>query len=316
MISIGLVGCGAVVHNMYSAVLLGRSEYSVTHVADLNVDRANSAASIFGAIVTSPDELVAACDAVVVSVPPSAHASVLRRALAPEKIVLVEKPFVATRADAVELVGAARAAGARLFVGNFRRLYPQLELARAVVESGLIGTVVRITASEGGRFTWASASGYVTRDPLGGVLWDTGSHTLDMALFAAGLDSDESLGIDVMDVRRDRSEPSHEFSGAFVLKSTHQVAMNLRLSRRAVLPNVVGLQGTEGVVHFQTGLDDRVRVSSANGSFVASAGRAYGDLLECLDLEFQHVLTDRAAGVFEAHRFIGQVAVMEALSSA
>lgn len=315
-ISIGIVGCGAVTHTNYAQTLVGRDAYAVRHVFDLDEKQAASAARLFGAYVTPLDRLVAESDVVIIGTPPTTHAALVRECLRPGNTVICEKPFMTTSADARSVVEAAATAGSRLYVGHFRRAYPQVELARNLIRLGVIGDVTGFRAREGGRFTWHAVSNYTMRDAAGGgVLWDTGSHTLDMTLFAAGLDESADPGVEQIRVERDRPEPSHAFLGHFVLRPDGRtVEGSLKLSRTEALPNMVQIRGTRGDLAFVTDVDNRVRVTT-DVSRVLTAERAHADLLECVDVQFKRILLQEGDDVFAARRFVGQIAILEALTN-
>src|SRR5581483_11106109 len=214
VIDIGLIGCGRVVHENYAPTLVGRTEYRVRYVFDRDERQALSAAAIFGAESVSLERLLATADAVVVATPPSTHVELVERCLEQRvKIILCEKPFAPSFAAAADLVRRAEERGVGLYVGHLRRSFPHLRLARSLVSLGSIGAPRAFVASEGGRFRWESVSDYTGSSETGGVLWDTGSHTLDTALFVAGLDEPQVEGVKVVCVDRDQPEPSHHFSG-------------------------------------------------------------------------------------------------------
>jgi predicted dehydrogenase len=317
MISIGLVGCGAVVHANYAQTLIGRDAYAVTCVCDTNSSQAESAAQLFDAEVVSLESLAARVDAVIISTPPSTHASLVRACLRPGATILCEKPFMTTSADALDIHDASHTCGANLYVGHFRRVFPQLALARELVSLGLIGEVTGFSASEGGRFTWKAVSNYTTRDPCGGVLWDTGAHTLDMALFASGLDAYQDLDVRDIRVEKDKIEPSHDFRADFVVHSDGRaVDGRVHVSRKEALPNFVRITGVRGHLMFVVGLDDRVRLTTQTGSTTLRAERSYVNLMECFDLQVKSVLLSTDAATFEAQHFIGQIRLLEALADA
>ena len=315
-LQVGIVGCGAVVETLYAPALAG-AEHAVRWVCDADPARAARAASLLGATPVALEELADRADAVVVATPPSSHEAVVRACLGAGRRVLCEKPFASSTAAARALVESADAAGALLYVGHFRRRYPQVELARRLVGLGLIGEVAALSASEGGRFRWTAVSGYTSTDPSGGVLWDTGSHTLDMALFAAGLDEEEAPEIRDVRVRRDRPEPSHDVAADLTLGlGGREVGLHLHVSRREALPNVVRVTGDAGSVAFPAGLDDRVRLTTERGSDVLTAPRSHAEPLECFALQVCSVLGGDGADTFAARRFIGQTGILEAIADA
>ena len=65
-----------------------------------------------------------------------------------------------------------------------------------------------------------------------------------------------------------------------------------------------------------TDLDNRLRLTSAEGSVVLTADHRYTNLLECFDLQVRRVLLGDGDEDFAAERFVGQVKVLEALAHA
>jgi predicted dehydrogenase len=261
---------------------------------------------------------VARSDAIVVTTPPDTHASVLRQCLRPAKTVLCEKPFTTTARDAAQLVSDAESCGAFLAVGHFRRTFPQVELARSVIASGLLGNITKFTVSEGGRFTWNAVSRYTLASTSGGVLWDTGSHSLDMTLYAAGLDEWPSPEIEATAVRRDKCEPSHELRASVAIRGGPQqrrVTGDVHVSRKDTLPNIVRLHGERGSAAFVVGADRHVRVTTDQGSSVLTAESERTDLLDCLDEQFRRVFQSRDE-TFAARRFVTLTAVLETIARA
>lgn len=317
MIALGLVGCGAVVHEIYTKALLGRSAYKVRFVCDTDPAQAASAAALFDAEVVSLETLADNAEAIIISTPPSTHASLVRACLRPGRTILCEKPYVTTHKEAREVCEEARASGSRVFVNQFRRVFPQVELAHDLVRLGLIGDVTGFQATEGGRFVWRAVSYYTTRDPNGGVLWDTGSHTLDMALFASGLDGSPDMAVQDVGVRRDKAEPSHDFRADFQLSvDGRAIDGHVHVSRTEALPNLVVVSGTGGRVAFITDLDDRVRLTTATGSTVLAAERSYRYFMECVDVQFRRILLADRAERLAAENFVGQIKLIETLANA
>lgn len=317
MTSIGLIGCGAVVHTMYAKTLVGREAYRVCYVYDTDALQASSAADLFDAEAVSLEDLTDRADAIIISTPPSSHASLVRACLRSGRTILCEKPYMTTYRDAVDICAESRVAGTHVYVGHFRRNFPKLELARELIGLGLIGEVNGFAASEGGRFTWKAVSNYTTRDPSGGVLWDTGSHTLDMALFASGLDRWSEPDVQDIRVDKDKAEPSHDFLADFSLSAEGRtIEGRIHVSRKQALPNMVRIVGSRGQVAFLADMDDRVRVTTPQGSIVLCADQSYLNPLECFDLQLHRILTGSRAEPFAAENFLAQVKLMEALANA
>jgi predicted dehydrogenase len=316
LLTVGLVGCGAVVHTLYAGALRGRSAYAVRYVSDIVPEQAESAARLFGARIVSLEELVQRAGAVVLSTPPDTHAALLKRCIRPGGLVLCEKPFTTSYRAAVEIANEAASHGALLYVGQFRRTFPQVQLARSLVELGIIGDVTEMFISEGGRFTWKAVSDYPVKSEYGGVLWDTGPHVFDMALFGSGVDDWPDCSVKVLGIERDKPEPSHDFRARYVISGgspARQITCRAHVSRKDVLPNFIRLSGERGSVAFSVGPNRHVRLKTARGSVVVTSDREHPSLTECFDLQIRRVFLKRDDQDFSAHRFLALTKILEAL---
>ncbi len=86
-------------------------------------------------------------DAVVLCVPHSEHAAAIVATAAAGKHVFCEKPLTLTADSAREAVAACRDAGVVLGVGHERRFESPMQLARAMVASGELGTILHAEAA-------------------------------------------------------------------------------------------------------------------------------------------------------------------------
>jgi D-xylose 1-dehydrogenase (NADP+, D-xylono-1,5-lactone-forming) len=153
-------------------------------VAVASRDEARAAAFGLQTAFGSYEDLLAsdAVDAVYVALPNALHPQWTVKALRAGKHVLCEKPFAATRVDAVRCFEAADAAGRVCTEGFMWRLHPQTTLARRLVADGAIGRLAHIRAAL--RITTGPAD--VRRSPElgGGALADLGCYcTSAMRLF-------------------------------------------------------------------------------------------------------------------------------------
>jgi len=128
-------------------------------------------------------------DAVYVATPVFLHAPQTIAALNAGKHVLCEKPMALNYAEATVMAAAARETGKTLGVAYYRRLYPKLQRAKALLAEGVIGRPVLAEMNchdwwdnEVGRRGWLL-------DPKqagGGPLYDTASHRIDALNFLFG----------------------------------------------------------------------------------------------------------------------------------
>jgi predicted dehydrogenase len=313
-IPVGIIGCGAVAQQMYTRTLPRVPGVRVSCVTDRNEAAARTLAGIFAARACSLEDVLAGSEVVIIATPPGTHYALCKQALEAGVGVVCEKPFVGTTREAGDLVEAARRRNLGLYVGHFRRTYPAVQAARRLIATGALGAVKAISVAEGGRYSWGVQSGYIKSDPLGGVLFDTGSHAIDMALYACALDH-LPLAVEAT-VHRDRSEPAHEVKASGVLvMGQRRIGFELLLSRYEALANRVRIELEHARVDLPTGLRSAVRVTGKHGSTIVPAREADASYFESFTAQWEAIFADGGgAETFEASRFLGLTAVLEGLA--
>jgi predicted dehydrogenase len=188
---VGLAGVG-MVHLVAIAVL--SDAYQLVAVADSDAERAKQAAAGFGvAAFTSLDEVIAAggVDAVILAVPPYLHGPLTTTALAAGLHVYCEKPLTPTAAEGRALAVAASRAGRVVQVGLQYRFLPAYVEAAALVASGALGRIHRVSVTA---TTWFRPTRYFTSRPWragwatvgGGVLMHQTCHQVDGLISLVG----------------------------------------------------------------------------------------------------------------------------------
>ena len=86
-------------------------------------------------------------DAVVLVTPNSLHAAQTIAAAEHGKHVFCEKPFALTGADAQAAVAATDAAGVTVAVGYNRRVHPEMNKLRDMINAGELGTILHVEAT-------------------------------------------------------------------------------------------------------------------------------------------------------------------------
>ena len=127
-------------------------------------------------------------DLVILSSPPNTHFDFARRALSHRAAVIVDKPFVATVAQARTLEALAADVGRPLMVFHNRRWDGDFLTLQRILEEGALGDVF---AFESAFEHWAPTATTGWKDQLpssdgGGVTYDLGSHLVDQALVLFG----------------------------------------------------------------------------------------------------------------------------------
>ena len=126
-------------------------------------------------------------DLVLIGAVPSDRASLATRALKQSAAALLDKPIAVTH-DALDgLIAAQRQSGRPAMVFYPYRGYPHLLAAKAAIDAGRIGKLVRIFSAGPHRLNFPGRpEWHFTRAGNGGALVDIGSHHFDIVCWFAG----------------------------------------------------------------------------------------------------------------------------------
>ncbi len=222
--------------------LKAASCFDVVALVDRNESRARALAESFGVrnVFTDFARVLPEVDAAIVALPHNLHAPVSMPFLQAGKHVLVEKPMGLNGAECAEMVAVAERSGARLSVGHMRRFFPGLQLAKVWLERGLVGMVRRFDFRDGYTYSWPVASDFFFRKETagGGVLLDTGAHTLDTLLWFLGDVAEFSY--------RDDCHGGVEADCLIELTLKSGAKGVVELSRTRILRNSAVIEGDEG----------------------------------------------------------------------
>ncbi len=187
MTRIALIGCGQIAdaHLQEIRKIAGAQ---VVAVCDRHQDLASQAALRFGVARVFDDlsqMLAASCpDVVHITTPPQTHRRLALEVLRAGSHVYVEKPFALDRAEAQEMLDAARAAGRLACVGHDQLYDPVWLECRRLIDAGTLGRIVHVESSQGydlngpfGRSLVADPAHWVRHLP-GGLFQNVMSHAL------------------------------------------------------------------------------------------------------------------------------------------
>lgn len=157
--------------------LVGTSQPDVVHERLPNV-------RVAGVADAAVDDAV---DLVVIATPNQTHFPLAAAAIRAGKHVVVDKPFTLDLAEAVELKGLAEKHGRVLSVFHNRRWESEIQGARAVLQSNVLGTVTHYELHmdrfrPNVRQRWREDPG-----PGSGLWFDLGPHMIDAAIHLFGL---------------------------------------------------------------------------------------------------------------------------------
>jgi predicted dehydrogenase len=205
--SIGLVGCGGMGHRhlrAYGALArVGAGGFELAAVCDPRIEAAQDAAGLVEellgkrpAVFSSSDELISsgAVEAIDLVTEPSIHHLIAVPALAAGIHVLSEKPLGVTVRACREMVAAADSSGAVLATAeNYRRDGPN-RLARAVIDSGLLGDIHLMVETNIGGDAGIIISPWRHLIEKGSIALDMGVHYTDIFSYFLG-DLDRVCGM-------------------------------------------------------------------------------------------------------------------------
>lgn len=184
----GIVGAGAIAQAYAQA--FGQSEHvELCATADSRIESAEAMAEANGcAAFQSAGSMIDEMDldAAIVCTPPITHRDVCCELLSRGIHVLCEKPLSIDSATAREMIDVAEQNDVVFTMASKFRYVADVTLAKAVVESGLIGEVVMFENVFTGR---VDMSQRWNSDPAisgGGVLIDNGTHSVDITRYFLG----------------------------------------------------------------------------------------------------------------------------------
>ena len=186
------------------------------HVTDPQAARVTWAQETYGALDLSDDT---APDIVDIIAPPPAHAALIRRFAAKGRVLICQKPFCTSLAEAQEMTAFAHAQGAQLVIHENFRFQPWHRAVKAFLDSGAMARVYqcRFALRPGdGR----GADAYLARQPAFRdmprlLVHETGVHFLDLFRWLFGEITDVYA-----DIRKLNPVLAGEDTGVMILNHT------------------------------------------------------------------------------------------------
>ncbi|MCX7919945.1 MAG: Gfo/Idh/MocA family oxidoreductase [bacterium] len=193
-VKVGIIGCGAIVQRVQLPKFKACKEAEVVAVADSNEKVAKQVAAEFGVphYYTDWKELIARgdIDAVSIATPNYLHAPMTIAAANAKKHVLVEKPITVSMRDAHAMISAAKKNNVYLMVEQVHRFRPHHEVAKELIESGIIGKITSIRGYFGhmGPEFWSPTGKWFfsKTEAVGGAMADLGIHAIDTIRYILG----------------------------------------------------------------------------------------------------------------------------------
>jgi predicted dehydrogenase len=322
-VNLVLVGCGAVARSYYAPALtrlLAGGWVGAVRLFDPNLTRAREIAALLPAGARAPsweDVLNGPEELAIVASPPVAHAEQVRALLEHGKHVLCEKPFVLNRTVGESLVDLARERGLLCAAGMVRRFSRSACLLRQLLSEE---RPTRLVWHEGSPFRWpVDSPAYFAPEAGNELLWDIGSHVVDLLVWWLGVPHELAC--------RDDAMGGTATNCLLELEWPNGCSAEVRLSREYDLAGGVVVERPSGLLSCRDVAEGDVLRSSEETTSpdfeqripgaAAPAGRTFAD---CFDRQLQNVLSAvRAAAPLwapaeEVLEGVGALATMEARS--
>lgn len=180
MLNVGILSAAHLHVDSYAHQLNGLTdEARLVGVWDADGARREKKAAQYNTTAfNSVDELLTACDAVVVGSENAHHRALVLQAARANKHVLCEKPLATTPSDARAMIAACEAAGVQLMTAFPCRFSPAFQSLLASVRAGEIGDVLAVRGTNRGR----CPGGWFIDKALsgGGAIMDHTVHVADL----------------------------------------------------------------------------------------------------------------------------------------
>jgi predicted dehydrogenase len=292
-VSVVLVGCGAVTRSYYAPALtrlLAAGWVGSVRLFDPKSARTRRVAALLpGAavalswadVLNGPEELS------IVASPPIAHAGQVRALLEHGKHVLCEKPFVLDRAAGESLVDLARERGLLCAAGMVRRFSRSACLLRQLLSEE---RPIRLVWHEGSPFRWpVDSPAYFAPEAGNYLLWDIGSHVVDLLVSWLGIPQEIAC--------RDDAMGGTTTNCLLQLEWPDGCSGEVRLSREYDLTGGLVVEQPSGVLTCRNVTDADVLLGSQEAAAAdfeqripgaaEPAGRTFAD---CFELQLKNVL--------------------------
>lgn len=189
-VRVAVIGCGAAAERGHLPAAAHTPNCEVTLLVDSNLSRAKQLADVYGVPAVSDDfrEALQRADGAIIALPHHLHAPVSCELMKGGIHVLVEKPMAMSSAECRAMLEAAEERGVILAVGLMRRFLDGARFVSCALKQGLLGQITAFDLREGNVYDWPVRSDFFFRRKTagGGVLLDTGAHTLDLLLWWLG----------------------------------------------------------------------------------------------------------------------------------
>jgi predicted dehydrogenase len=192
---IGMIGLGGIATRSHLPALAAQPDVAVQAGVEIDSYQAGRTQQRFGIpkVYADYQEMLEEeqLDAVYVCLPNALHYQAAGAALDRGLHVFCEKPMGLTAKEAEALAGKAEQMGLVLMPGYYLRFHEHFVRARKLLKERRLGKILQVQASAvytGPYRGWDPKSDWYFDPGNGGVLYDWGSHLLDLLVYITNLD--------------------------------------------------------------------------------------------------------------------------------
>lgn len=199
----GVIGCGAISDRLHVPDYVHAPETELVALCDMNKAAAHDVAQRWAPeaqVYTDYKKMLAEAnlDCVTITLPNKLHAPVTIDVLKAGCHALVEKPMATSMAECKKMCQAAKTAKKLLLVNQCQRLVPAHQKAKEVLDSGLLGKILYVTAMFGheGPEEWSPSGKWFfdAKRARFGAMADLGVHKADLVRYLASKEIAEISG--------------------------------------------------------------------------------------------------------------------------
>lgn len=198
MFRIGIIGCGKMAASHLKA-LAEMPDVSVTAVCDISPENREKAAAETGAKPYEQYEDMLKdgnLDLALITLPPALHKDCACKCAEYGINIFLEKPMAVNSQECAEIIAACEQHDVLLWVGHPQRYLPTNRLAKRLIDSGKYGKLMSIHETRNSGYPGKSTLKWLMSKKIagGGIMFNLGAHTIDMARFLSGSEVDMVQG--------------------------------------------------------------------------------------------------------------------------
>ncbi|MEO9131635.1 MAG: Gfo/Idh/MocA family oxidoreductase [Sphingomonas sp.] len=297
VLDVGVVGAGAIAHNIHLPVLANIPGARIAWVADRDTARASKLAKANGVQARAIDGPLVA-DAVVLAIPLVGRDAWLRRFSAENIAVLVEKPFASTAED--HRVWQAMFPVHQIGVGYQRRFHSTSRFLKQALRDGWFGRLRHIVHREGARTTRAGGHGYfdLPASEGGGITKNLACHGIDLLFHLTDAQAFRILG---SHVESDAGSDRRLAAEIALTTPSGEVTIDMIVSELDRQPSGVRFEFERATLSISTAPSSIIDLGSADSTEVtkvdASANGGAATSNQAFYLEWQDFLQGVRSGI-------------------